>query len=136
VQVDYVEVHMLALWQRTNPDAVAPTDLAEGKIRSWECRIGSRTTGHCAINARTGQILGLMVQQGYEGRGIGTTLLSLAVACLRGEGANRIWLEAPSSPDAPSRAFYRSRGWIPTGRMVGTALEEFELPDERARDPA
>ncbi|QNK02124.1 GNAT family N-acetyltransferase [Dyella telluris] len=130
MQVEYREVPMLARWQHSNPHRPAPPDLGSGQIRSWECRIDSSTVGHCSGNARTGQVLGLMVEHGHEGKGIGTQLLSLVVSWLRAEQVKRLWLEAPLSPQPRARRFYQSRGWVSTGRRVGTEMEIFELRNE------
>lgn len=130
MQVEYREVPMLALWQLSNPGRSAPPDLANGKIRSWECRIDAQTVGHGSGNARTGQVLGLMVEHKHEGKGIGTQLLALVVGWLRTEHVKRLWLEAPASPHPRARGFYQSRGWTPTGRRVGTTMEIFELRNE------
>jgi ribosomal protein S18 acetylase RimI-like enzyme len=94
-------------------------DLASGRIRTWECLHDSRVVGHCTGDSQTGEILGLAVLPGYEGKRIGRRLLALVVEWLRASGAQKIWLAAPANPTQRAHGFYRAQGWRPTGERVG-----------------
>jgi ribosomal protein S18 acetylase RimI-like enzyme len=61
-----------------------------------------------------GDVHSLYVDPDAHGAGIGSMLLDAAVARI-GESFDRarLWVFADN---APSVAFYRSRGWVPTGR--------------------
>jgi ribosomal protein S18 acetylase RimI-like enzyme len=113
----------------------SPVDLLDGKLKAWECingygshQRGSQLVGHCTGDLTTGEILHLQVGAGYEGRGIGKTLLLLTVASLRTGGARRIWLAATPDPTARAYGFYRAVGWRPTGERTRAGEEILELP--------
>ena len=79
--------------------------LAAGATRGWVCWSESRIVGFCIGEAATGEVLVLAVLPQFEGRGIGKTLLSLAVDWLRSFKPTRIWLGASSDPRARSHGF-------------------------------
>src|SRR4029077_7433557 len=66
---------------------ITPASVAEhlgaGATRGWGWWSGSRIVGFCIWGAATGEVLVLAVLPQFEGRGIGKTLLSLAVDWLR-----------------------------------------------------
>src|SRR4029077_12508496 len=76
----------------------------------------------------TGEVLVLAVLPQFEGRGIGKTLLSLAVNCLRSFKPTRIWLGASSDPGTRSHGFYRALGWRPVGEKDTHGDEILVLP--------
>jgi GNAT superfamily N-acetyltransferase len=73
-------------------------------------------------------VLVLAVLPAFEGRGIGKTLLSLAVDWLRSFRPTRIWLGASSDPRTRSHGFYRALGWRSVGRRDTHGDEVLELP--------
>ncbi len=91
--------------------------MASGRLKGWVCLDSSTLVGFCSGDAETGEVLVLAVLPDYEGRGIGTHLLSRVVEWLRSVGSHTIWLAA--SPDSRIRAhgFYRSLGWRPNGEI-------------------
>ena len=92
--------------------------MASGRMKGWVCLDSSSTlVGFCNGDAETGEVLVLAVLPDYEGRGIGTHLLSRVVEWLQSVGSHTIWLAA--SPDSRIRAhgFYRSLGWRPNGEI-------------------
>lgn len=89
--------------------------LAAGATRGWVCSSGSRIVGFCIAEWAAGEVLVLAVLPAFEGRGIGKTLLSLAVEWLRSFKPARVWLGASSDPATRSYGFYRSLGWRPVG---------------------
>ena len=96
------------------PASVAE-NLAAGATRGWVCSSESRIVGFCIGESGTGEVLVLAVLPQFEGRGIGKTLLSLAVNWLRSFEPTRIWLGASSDPGTRSHGFYRALGWRPAG---------------------
>ncbi len=116
----------------------SPVDLLDGRLKAWECIHDSQAAraqavGHCTADLITGEILHLVVNRGYEGRGIGKKLLSLTVASLRAAGAKRIWLAATADPTARAHGFYRAVGWRPTGERTKSGEEILELPRDEDR---
>jgi ribosomal protein S18 acetylase RimI-like enzyme len=100
------------------------------RIKFWECVDESLVVGHCWGDIATGEIVSLGVRKNYECQGIGRKLLSLVVARLRAEGAQRIWLVAPATPILRAFGFYRALGWRPTGEQREGDSEVLELPPE------
>lgn len=102
--------------------------LAAGATRGWVCSRESRIVGFCIGESATGEVLVLAVLPQFEGRGIGKTLLSLAVDWLRSFKPARIWLGASSDPRTRSHGFYRALGWRPVGEKDTHGDEVLELP--------
>jgi len=102
--------------------------LAAGATRGWVCSRESRIVGFCIGEAATGEVLVLAVLPQFEGRGIGKTLLSLAVDWLRSFKPTRIWLGASSDPRTRSHGFYRALGWRPVGEKDTHGDEVLVLP--------
>ena len=63
----------------------------------------------------TQSIFALFVLPGYEGRGIGSRLLDLALGWLWKNGAERVWLTTGQGTKAVR--FYEKRGWKCTGQV-------------------
>jgi GNAT superfamily N-acetyltransferase len=103
-------------------------DLLNGRIKLWECVDDSGVVGHRAGDLGTGEVLILGVIRGYEGLGIGRTLLSRVVNWLLDSGAPRIWLLAPTDSNLRAFGFYRALGWRATEECPDTANEILELP--------
>ena len=93
----------------------ATRENAAATTKGWVCSYESRIVGFCMVESDAGKVLGLAVLPEFEGRGIGKTLLSLAVEWLRSFGPPRIWLGASSDQDTRAYGFYRSLGWRPVG---------------------
>jgi ribosomal protein S18 acetylase RimI-like enzyme len=109
------------------PTSVAK-HLAAGATRGWVCVAESRIVGFCIGESATGEVLVLAVLPAFEGRGIGKTLLSLAVDWLRSFRPKRVWLGASSDPRTRSHGFYRALGWRSVGRRDTHGDEVLELP--------
>lgn len=103
-------------------------NLAARATRGWVCSSGSRIVGFCIGESATGEVLVLAVLPQFEGRGIGKTLLSLAVDWLRSFKPTRIWLGASSDPGTRSHGFYRALGWRPVGEKDTHGDEVLVLP--------
>lgn len=102
--------------------------LAAGATRGWVCSCGSRIVGFCIAESATGEVLVLAVLPDFERRGIGKTLLSLAVNWLRSFRPTRVWLGASSDPTTRAHGFYRSLGWRPVGEKDTHGDEILVLP--------
>ena len=102
--------------------------LAAGATRGWVCSCESRIVGFCIGQSATGEVLVLAVLPEFEGRGIGKTLLSLAVGWLRSFRPTRVWLGASADPNTRSYGFYRSLGWRPVGETDTHGDEVLVLP--------
>lgn len=77
--------------------------------KGWLCEIGGRVVGFSVASLADASIWALFVRPGYEGRGIGKTLLRLATDWLFDAGAQSVTL----STGAGTRAdrFYERQGW-------------------------
>lgn len=112
------------------PASVAES-LAAATTKGWLCACESRIVGFCMGDSDAGEVLVLAVLPEFEGRGIGKTLLSLAVGWLRSFGPTRIWLGASSDPETRAYGFYRSLGWRPVGERdpYGDEILVLSTPD-------
>jgi ribosomal protein S18 acetylase RimI-like enzyme len=121
------------------PASVAGS-LAAATTKGWLCSCESRIVGFCIGDSGGGEVLVLAVLPEFEGRGIGKTLLSLAVGWLRSFGPKRIWLGGSPDPATRAYGFYRSLGWRPAGERdrYGDEILVRSNPDrwERARGRA
>lgn len=77
--------------------------------KGWLCEVDGEAVGFSVASLRDASIWALFVKPGYEGRGIGTRLLSLATGWLFGMGVSSISL----STEANTRAdkVYERLGW-------------------------
>jgi Sortase and related acyltransferases len=108
-----------ALWRRVLSSAAGTTVVAESE---------GRILGLTRFDASgaEGAVHSLYVSPQAQGLGLGTKLLDYACAAFVAAGQSRaqLWVFAGN---APSVAFYRSRGWLPDG---GTRIEaEFGEPE-------
>lgn len=62
--------------------------MASGRLKGWVCLDSSTLVGFCSGDAETGEVLVLAVLPDYEGRGIGTNLLSRVVVWFRSVGSH------------------------------------------------
>ncbi|QLF71100.1 GNAT family N-acetyltransferase [Peteryoungia desertarenae] len=65
--------------------------------------------GFSAADPRNGSIWALFLDERFEGRGIGRTLLEQACEVLQASGWNRIWLT--TGPGTRAEQLYRKAGW-------------------------
>ena len=90
--------------------------MASGRMKGWVCLDSSSTlVGFCNGDAETGEVLVLAVLPDYEGRGIGTHLLSRVVEWLRSVGSHTIWLAGHRTREYERMAFIVP---LDGGRMV------------------
>jgi len=68
-----------------------------------------------------------MVDERFQGRGVGREAMRQVIAHVRAKGAARsLWVSYVPGPGCPE-PFYRSLGFLPTGRMEGDEVV-LELP--------
>jgi GNAT superfamily N-acetyltransferase len=96
----------------SDPRKVTPemyADYLSASGRGWVCEINGEAVGFSVASSKDASIWALFVAPGYEGRGIGTRLLGLAVDWLFEVGASSIGL----STEAGTRAdrVYERQGW-------------------------
>ncbi|MGE0213472.1 MAG: GNAT family N-acetyltransferase [Parvibaculaceae bacterium] len=83
-------------------------ELDAGHLAGWIAEDGMIVSFSMA-DRRDGHIFGLFTMPGFEGRGYGTRLLSLATGWLREQGWDRVWLS--TDPGTTADRFYAARGW-------------------------
>lgn len=71
----------------------------------------------CFGDTETGEILVLAVMDGYEGLGVGTSLLNQTSEALFTHGHQQLWLAASATPVVRAYGYYRAVGWHPTGKL-------------------
>jgi GNAT superfamily N-acetyltransferase len=82
--------------------------------------------GFTCVNHQTGYVWALFVIDGAQGRGHGTALLNAAMNRLKEAGHRQAVLS--TGGDTKAAAFYRSRGWLPTGiNMKGETVFRYWL---------
>jgi len=102
--------------------------LAAGTTKGWVGVCESRIVGFCMGDRGKGEVLVLAVLPDFEGRGIGSTLLSTVVEWLRSFNPSRVWLGASADPETRAYGFYRAAGWRPVGEIDAHGDEVLELP--------
>jgi ribosomal protein S18 acetylase RimI-like enzyme len=103
-------------------------EFVDGRLKIWECVDGAQVVGGCVANCGTGELISISVNPRYQNRGIGRTLVSIAVKWIRAADAARVWVAAPSDPTTRAHGFYRALGWQPTGERAANGDEILELP--------
>jgi len=101
--------------------------LAAGTTKGWVGVCDSRIVGFCMGDRVNGEVLVLAVLPDFEGRGIGSALLSTVVDWLRSFNPPRVWLSASSDPETRAHGFYRSAGWQPIGKVDANGDEVLVL---------
>jgi GNAT superfamily N-acetyltransferase len=92
--------------------SVAASFLADSK--GWVAVQAEEIVAFSIADRATWSIFALFVLPGYEGRGIGSRLLDLALDWLWSDGAERVWLTTGAGTKAVR--FYERRGWKCTGQ--------------------
>src|SRR5262245_51373854 len=81
--------------------------------RGWVAQRGREIVAFSMADRRDGSLFALFVLPGYEGRGLGSRLLELAVQWLWDNGTEIAWLT--TGPDTRAAGFYARRNWIEAG---------------------
>jgi GNAT superfamily N-acetyltransferase len=91
--------------------SVAASFLADSK--GWVAMRQEEVVAFSIADRTSQSIFGLFVLPAYEGQGIGSRLLQLALEWLWANGAERVWLTTGAGTKAVR--FYEKRGWTCTG---------------------
>jgi GNAT superfamily N-acetyltransferase len=102
-------------------------DLAE-HLRGWIAEVDGRVVGFSFAHGGRGTVWGLFVLPAFQGRGLGSLLLSRASAWLFAAGFQSIYLS--TNPTTPAYTFYQRRGWRDAGESSkeGRRLELDRTP--------
>ena len=81
--------------------------------RGWVAEHDGEVVAFSIADRKSHSIFALFVLPGFDGRGIGGTLLGLAEEWLWESGSERIWLETGN--DTRAATFYARKGWVAAG---------------------
>src|SRR5690606_22702843 len=95
------------------PESVAA--MLRTTCRAWLAEVGGRPVAFSMANSDEGTVFAMFVRPGYEGRGLGRTLMERAEAWLSAQGVEAIWLTTGSDPVIRANGFYRRLGWSEAG---------------------
>lgn len=108
--------------------------IRSGDLPGYICMEEDQMIGYCFGEARTGEVVVLIVLPSHEGRGIARQLLGLVINTLARRGHSRLFLGCSSDPTVRSYGFYRHLGWRSTGELDQYGDEILELyPPSAAR---
>jgi len=113
--------------RKLTPEICADYLSVSGK--GWLCKVDGEVVGFSIASLRDASIWALFVKPGYEGRGIGTSLLKLATGWLFSMGVSTISLSTGENTRADR--LYERQGWkrgeIRTDGEVGYQLDNSKL---------
>jgi GNAT superfamily N-acetyltransferase len=95
--------------------SIAASFLAESK--GWVAARSGEVVAFSIADRASNSIFALFVLPQWEGRGLGSRLLELALDWLWANGADRVWLT--TGPETKAAQFYERRGWVATGTAPG-----------------
>ena len=107
VRENHLSLEQLRARGITN-ESVAASFLADS--RGWVAERNGEIIAFTIADRAERSIFALFVLPGYEGRGLGGRLLTLALQWLRENGVRDVWLT--TGPDTKAARFYERRGWI------------------------
>lgn len=119
VRENHLSVEGMAALGITPESVIA--ELNAGHLGGWVAEEDGVILSFSMADRRDGHIFALFTMPGFEGRGYGTRLLSLATGWLREQGWERVWLS--TDPGTTADRFYAARGWTrgelrPNGEVV------------------
>jgi GNAT superfamily N-acetyltransferase len=79
--------------------------------RGWLCEAEGRIVGFAMGDGSTGELWVLAILPDFEGRGIGTRLLTRVEEWLWSLGWDHLWLWTGADPKLRAFGFYKSRDW-------------------------
>ena len=85
----------------------------EGDSKGWVAEAGADIVAFSIADRESRSIFALFVMPDYEGRGLGSRLLELALRWLGENGVDSVWLT--TDPDTRAAAFYSHKGWVQMG---------------------
>jgi GNAT superfamily N-acetyltransferase len=105
--------------------SIAASFLADS--RGWVAERSGDILAFCIADRASRSIFALFVLPQFEGRGLGSRLLGLALDWLWDNGADMVWLT--TGPDTRAAPFYERRGWVATGTTeTGDVRYELRRP--------
>src|SRR5262249_51194631 len=122
VRENHLSIEQLARRGITNASVAASF---RANARGWVAEHRGEVVAFSIADRSSHSIFALFVLPGFDGRGIGGSLLNLAVEWLWENGSERIWLE--TSRDTRAASFYALKGWTATG-VDGRGNIHYELP--------
>lgn len=109
-------VEQLAAWGIT--PGIVREKYESGTWIGRVCEIESRIIGFCTGCIESGEIIVLAVRPEYEGRGIGSRLLTEVLQAMREFDVRSFWLSASPDPSIRAHGFYRAQGWVAKGESL------------------
>jgi GNAT superfamily N-acetyltransferase len=88
-----------------------------GDSKGWVAEHEGEIVAFAIADRATRSIFALFVLPDWEGRGLGSQLLDLALGWLCASGAGVVWLT--TGPDTKAAGFYERWGWVATGQEAG-----------------
>ena len=105
--------------------SVAASFLADSK--GWVALSGDEIVAFSIADRASRSVFALFVLPQYEGRGLGTKLLGLALEWLWDNGVDLVWLT--TGPGTRAARFYERKGWIAKGSDgTGDVRYEYRRP--------
>jgi GNAT superfamily N-acetyltransferase len=109
-------------------ESVAASFLAESK--GWVAERSGEIVAFSIADRASRSIFALFVLPAYEGQGLGSLLLDLALQWLGQHRITRVWLA--TGPGTKAARFYERRGWIAVGSGAhGDVRYELSLVGKR-----
>ena len=103
------------------------SDVRSGSLTGFVWLKNDAVVGFCFGDNANGEVVVLAVLPDFEGRGIGAHLLSLVVNQLSDTGYKRLFLGCSTDSAKRAHGFYRSLGWVSTGKFDQAGDEVLEL---------
>jgi GNAT superfamily N-acetyltransferase len=114
----------------SNPALITETDYTDyltTRGKGWVCIIDNRIVGFSIADLQKNNVWALFVQPGYEGKGIGKTLLVMLLYWYFSQTKETIWLG--TAPNSRAEQFYRRFGWKETGKQSNGEIR-FEMTEQ------
>jgi GNAT superfamily N-acetyltransferase len=126
------EVRLSVRENRMSREQLEALDITEASVaasfaqhaKGWVAEQGGRVVGFAIADWKAASVFALFVLPDYEGRGVGGTLLDLALDWLCRHDIACVWLTTGAHTRAT--AFYKARGWRAAGLQPNGELR-FEL---------
>ena len=102
--------------------------LDAGDVKTWVLNCSGRRAGYIELQTQDNanvEIVYLGLLDAFTGRGLGSVLLTEAVARARDLGAERVWLHTCTLDDPRALGFYQSHGL----RLYDQTESHVDLPD-------
>lgn len=110
--------------------------LESGRYKGFVAMSGEELIGFSFGDTQTGEVLVVAVLDGFEGMGVGKTLLALICEVLFASGSAELWLAASATDVVRAYGFYRRLGWNPTGKLNDDGDEILTLSATRFEEMA